>query len=84
MSINWVNKNYALFLKAPANGETRHRNIVVETLFPSTISHLHTHETFVAKTLFVSEKQIKMFLIFFRNIFFWQQMLPCLPTWAQA
>ena len=38
---------------------------------------LHVNETFVAETFFVSEKQ-KMFLIFFRNILFPQQMFPLL------
>ena len=36
---------------------------------------LRTNKTFVAETFFVSEKQI-VFLIFFRNILFPQQMFP--------
>ena len=36
---------------------------------------LRGQETFVAETFFASEKQ-KMFLTFFRNILFFQQMFP--------
>ena len=38
---------------------------------------LRGQETFVAETFFASEKQ-EMFLTFFRNILFFQQMFPCL------
>ena len=39
------------------------------------LPRLRGQETFVAETFFASEKQ-KMFLTFFRNILFFQQMFP--------
>ena len=40
---------------------------------------MHGQETFVSETFFAFEKQ-KLFLTFFRNILFFQQMFPRLRT----